>query len=173
MTDFTESPGYKSLMEAGERNPEDDRNKKAVDWALKRCKHYAEKTGLSEAEILNSWEENRNYWHVNYYQEANQPLIVSENVHVFDTPEEAKEAFGKEGFRCPACKGVSKNPYECDTGLEMNKGKKCDWKSWGLFQAETYVFIKSKVKGTRIFTPIAWEENIQEEDHRTAPGVHG
>ncbi|RKJ35209.1 hypothetical protein D7X33_38520, partial [Butyricicoccus sp. 1XD8-22] len=40
------------------------------DWIIKRAEHYAEKTGLHVDEILNAWEEDRDYWYQNYYQEA-------------------------------------------------------------------------------------------------------
>lgn len=44
-------------------------------WIIDRAKHYAEKTGLNWEDILDSWEEDCNYWYMNYYQEAKQPLI--------------------------------------------------------------------------------------------------
>ena len=84
-------------------------------WILERVKHYAEKTGLTEIEILNSWEKRRDYWYMNYYQDANQPKIKGDVVKIFNTKKELQESLNGKGFRCPNCKGISKNPYECNS----------------------------------------------------------
>lgn len=130
-------------------------------WALSRAQHYADKTGLEQSVILDAWEKNRDYWYMNYYQDANQPEITNNFVRVFETKEDLKESVGTTGFRCPMCGGVSKSPYTCDTGLEMSEGKICDWKSYGLFGTMgkgVFVFVKSEVYGTAIFKPVAWED---------------
>jgi hypothetical protein len=142
-------------------------------WVLERAKHYAEKTGLSEVDILNSWEKSRNYWYMNYYQDGNQPQIEGDSVKVFDTLEAFQASAVKPEFRCPACGGVSKDAYECDSGKKMmvtkGKGKKaklvesdkvCDWKVYGLLGdlgKGVYVFVKSEMRGQRIFKPVSWE----------------
>ena len=131
-------------------------------WIIDRAKHYEEKTGISWEEILDSWEENRSYWYMNYYQEANQPKIEGDKVRVFNTIEDLHEAIGDKGFRCPSCGGITTNPYECNSGLEMAKGKTCNWKVYGLFGGlgkEVFVYVKEKVHGNKIFMPVAWEEN--------------
>ncbi len=164
VTNIEECAGYKSLLSAVEQsekdwpNTHDYRGKFA--WAIQRANHYAEKTGLDASEILNMWEKNRDYWFMNYYQESNQPEIKGDKVRVFDTSEDFKEAIGKEGFRCPMCDGKSSSPYVCDSGLDMSPGKKCDWKSYGLFGTlgkGVFIFIKAGVKSGHIFKPIAWE----------------
>jgi len=43
-------------------------------WVIERAKYYAEKTGKPFEEIIKTWEENRTYWYMSYYQECNQPL---------------------------------------------------------------------------------------------------
>jgi hypothetical protein len=132
-----------------------------LKWALDRANHYAEKTGLEAAEILNAWEGVRLYWYMNYYQDANQPLLTADHVRVFETQRALLESVGKEGFRCPVCRGISKNPYKCDTGLEMSKGKICDWKVYGLFRdlgKGVFVFVKDKMHGELLFMPVAWEQ---------------
>lgn len=129
-------------------------------WAIDRAKHYGEKLGLDWQEVLNSWEADRSYWYMNYYQEANQPEIKGDNVRVFETVEEMLESIGEKGFRCPMCGGITKNPYKCDTGLEMSKGKICDWKVGGLFRdmgKGVYIYCKDKLRGELIFMPLAWE----------------
>jgi hypothetical protein len=113
-------------------------------WIIERAKAYGEATGLDWNDILNSWEEDRDYWYMNYYQECNQPKIKGDSVRVFDTLKEMK-------FRCPSCGKETEDPYKC---------KFCDWKSYGLFGTMgkgAFVYIKDKLKGDNIFMPIAWE----------------
>lgn len=135
-------------------------------WIINRAKHYAEKTGLNWEDILDSWEEDCNYWYMNYYQDCNQPLIEGDKVRVFETVDGMLEAIGERKFRCPSCGGISTNPYECNSGIEVQKATKrkkakiCDWKVYGLLGDlgnGTYVFCKDKMKGEKIFTPISWE----------------
>jgi hypothetical protein len=145
---------------------EEDRLKK-LQFAVDRAKHYEEKTGVSASEILTAWEKDRSFWYMNYYQDANQPLIQGESVRVFDTTDHLIESIGKEGFRCPHCNGVTRNPYECKSGVRLpllNSGKKsqlCNWKVYGLFGSlgkGVYVFVKAELKGENMFMPIAWEK---------------
>lgn len=135
--------------------------KEKLDWIIERAKHYGDKLNINWKEIINSWEEDRNYWYMNYYQDCNQPLL-DDNVKIFETVDDFRKSVGDKGFRCPCCNGVSSNPYECDSGLEMAKGKICDWKSYGLFGTlgkGIHVFVKEKLKGETIFMPISWEES--------------
>lgn len=129
-------------------------------WVINRAKHYGEKLGLDWQEVLNSWEAKRDYWYMNYYQEANQPRIGSDHVRVFETVGEMLQSIGDKGFRCPMCREITKNPYRCDTGLEMSKGEICDWKVYGLFgdlDECVFVYCKDRLRGERIFMPISWE----------------
>src|SRR5437868_1011380 len=152
-----ESAGYKSLLASVERDEakgwksHDYRGKLA--WAVSQAKHYAEKTGLPASEILDAWEKGRDYWYMNYYQEANQPKIEGERVRVFDTVADMLAAIGDPKFRCPKCSGVSNSPYACSVAP-------CDWKVYGLFRdlgKGIYVFVKEKVRGELLFMPMAWE----------------
>lgn len=179
-----ECAGYKTLKAAVDRDADVDRKHgrplfhdypAKLAWAVARAKHYAEKTGLSAADILNAWEKERTYWYMNFYQDANQPELEGDRIKVFDTIDDAKKSIGKPEFRCPACNGVSKDPYACDSGKKMmvtkGKGKKaklvesdkvCDWKVYGLFGdlgKGVFVFVKSEMRGQRIFMPIAWERD--------------
>ena len=162
-TEITSSDGYKTLLAAVEKDEagkscHDCRGK--LSWVIERAKHYAEVTGLDASQILNVWERERNYWYMNYYQDCNQPLLTSSKVRVFESQRELVNSIGKSKFRCPMCGGVSKNPYSCDTGLEMSKGKICDWKVGGLFRdlgKGVFIFLKDKMQGETIFMPIAWE----------------
>lgn len=129
-------------------------------WVIDRAQHYAEKTGSQWEEIVASWESDRNYWYVNYYQEGNQPKLDG-NVRVFDTMADLRDSIGTPmRFRCPACKGSSTSPYECDSGKMLGKNKVCDWKSWGLLRClgeGATVYVKERLKVETIFMPIAWE----------------
>jgi hypothetical protein len=83
-----------------------------------------------------------------------------------------RNSIGEKGFRCPACGGVSKNPYACNSGLPL-KGTKnglCDWKVYGLFSdmgKGIFVYCKDKLKGEAIFMPLAWE--AEENSKSQAP----
>lgn len=155
---ITECAGYKKLLAAVQHDEQkspgfhDYRGK--LDWAKARAEHYAEKTGLSATDILNAWEDRRDYWYMNYYQESNQPEIKGDKVRVFDTTEALQTAIGERKFRCPSCGGVSTHPYECNASAE------CDWKAYGLFGTMgkgAYVFVKSVLAGEEFFMPVAWE----------------
>jgi len=133
-------------------------------WTIDRAKHYGEKLGLNWEDVLNSWEEKRNYWYMNYYQESNQPEI-RDNVRVFETTTEMLKNIGHREFRCPACGGVSTSPYKCDSGFLMGRGRGkrkavCNWNVGGLFGdmgKGVYVYCKDKLAGETIFMPISWE----------------
>lgn len=163
--EVTECAGYKKLLAAVERDEKESKGfhdyRAKLQWVLDRAKHYAEKTGLDAADILDAWEEGRTYWYMNYYQECEQPEIKANSVRVFDTEEAARESFEGKGFRCPRCGGVSKHPTACNSGKEMEPGKVCDWKAFGLFGAlgkGVFVFVKSELRGYNIFKPVAWED---------------
>lgn len=149
--------GLEKLKEAVSRDlkaGEGQRCQEQLDWIIDRAKHYEEKTGISYLEIIDAWEEARNYWYMNYYQDCNQPLLNSDKVRVFDTVDDYKKAVGIEGFTCPKCEHVSLNPYECDS-------VDCDWKSYGLLGTMgkgIFIFVKDKMQGQEIFMPVKFVE---------------
>lgn len=123
-------------------------------WIIDRAKHYEEKLGIPWMEILDSWEEDRTYWYMNYYQESMQPLIDSDNVYVFESAEDLRKKVGNE-FICPRCKGISTDPYDCNSGIEIG-GEICNWKSYGLLRFNlVYLYCKMERKGTHCFMPKA------------------
>ena len=195
MPNSIELTGYKKLKEAVERDC-NDRNscgcfnpegcnvpRRSKDgkfcshdycdkfkWVIGRAKQYGEKLGLNWEDILESWESGRSYWYMNYYQECNQPEINSDKVKVFESVDEMLKNIGEKQFRCPACGGISTNPYKCNTGLEMSKGKICNWNCGGLFRdlgRGLFVSCKDKLAGQTIFMPISWEpvaEGVKGDD---------
>lgn len=139
-----------------------------LKWIVDRAKHYSEKTGVSASEILKGWEEQRDYWYMNFYQESNQPEIKSNNVIVVKNREEFFEKYPSKKFICPYCKGISTNPNECNSGkeVELMNGKKktkevCNWKSYGLFatlNGGVHVFLKDDLRLLEIFKPMEMKD---------------
>jgi hypothetical protein len=169
MNEITECEGYKKLLAAVERDERESPRfhdyRAKLAWVIERANHYAKATGLDAGDILNSWEKSRKYWYMNYYQDCNQPELKSDKGKIFETQADLLESIGHAGFRCPMCGGVSKSPYECDSGLEMVKGKICDWKVYGLFRdlgKGVFVFAKDQMRGETIFMPVAWETRPEE-----------
>jgi hypothetical protein len=154
------STGYQRLLKAVEqdeaRTPAGERHfhnyRAKLEWVIARARHYAEKTQLSAAVVLDAWERDRDYWYMNWYQECNQPEING-RVRVFDTSADMRQAIGTGGFRCPACNVVSSNPYECSCA-------QCDWKVYGLLKdlgKGIIVLVRQEFKMQLIFMPVAWE----------------
>ena len=126
-------------------------------WAINRAKHYEEKLGIPWQEVLKSWEDDRSYWFLSYYQDCNQPLIESDDVFVFENAAELRAKCGNQ-FICPNCGGISTDPYKCNSGKEV-KGKICDWKAYGLLQfGLCFCYCKEERKGTRIFMPVSLQK---------------
>ena len=91
MTDWKHlatTTGYKSLKAAyihdvqgaaKQKHPmrRKDEFLRKFQWVINRAKHYAHHTGRSIENILNEWEEKRDYWWLNYYQDGRQPKFHS------------------------------------------------------------------------------------------------
>ena len=91
---------------------------------------YSAVLGLTPDEVLAAIEAKRNVTAPNYYQDANFPKL--DGVTVFDTPEAFIAAYPSRQYVCPACAGISTDPYECNAGT-VRDDKACNWKSYGLF----------------------------------------
>lgn len=142
--------------ETGERRAVELEN-----YLRNKLEEYSSVLRIPQEEILKSWEEDRTYSAINYYQEANQPALKSEDVKVFDSLKDLTESLSEHKFRCPSCNGVSTNPYECNSGEKMSIGIICDWKIYGLFGdlgKGVYIYVKDKLKGENIFMPLSWED---------------
>jgi hypothetical protein len=132
-------------------------------WVLERAKHYSEKTGKTVEEIMESWENDRGYWYMNYYQDCNQPLINSESVIEYDSWISAlKEKYGEDSkkwkFKCPSCGNeqsiedfLSHNIEEPENKVYYNcigryvSGIGCDWTLGGLFKINKVSVLKDAV----------------------------
>ena len=168
--DTEDGPGLKELRESAEddikRGNNHARPLEKVQWVINRAKHYQLKTGKPYQEIINIWVSKMTYWYTNYFQEANQPLIIGDDIFMFENKEEAKESFKKLGFRCPLCGEISKSPNKCDSGKIVNN-KPCDWKSYGLFGTlgkGVTIILKDSISIIEIFKPIAYEKEGEKID---------
>ncbi|AIQ61837.1 hypothetical protein PSTEL_00505 [Paenibacillus stellifer] len=122
---------------------------------------YSEALNTPQEEILRAWEKKRDYSAINYYQECNQPSIQPGKVRVFESVGDMLQAIGEKKFRCPACGGISTDPYQCDSGKKVKK-KTCDWKVYGFLGdlgKGIHVFCKDKMRGETIFMPVSWESS--------------
>lgn len=166
MTEKVETKGRKSLIKAIEKDIKEKRTFRTekelwevFDWIVARAQHYADHTGYTVDDILNTWEEKRNYWYLNFYQDANQPEINADEVYVYPNAQSLVESLDREKYRCPSCGGVSENPYVCTSG-KINEGSVCDWKAYGLLKTlgnGVSIFIRDEARVIEIFQPIAWE----------------
>ena len=124
---------YEELLEQVKVNLNDDvRFEKQLIWIDEMISNYAEFLGKTKQEVLSAFEEKRNYWSANFYQESNQPKL-DKNIHVYENQDDLVESIEpKRGFICPACGGVSKDYQNCDTKIKDKNGKECNWASYGL-----------------------------------------
>ena len=83
--DIRECEGYKKLLKAVE---EDEKNsdwhnyRQKLEWIVEKAKEYAEVLGVTPCEMLNAWENQRNYWYMNYYNEVNQLSLKNKNIYL-------------------------------------------------------------------------------------------
>lgn len=170
--------GFKG--EAGEKRAEH-----LEEFISQMLDNYSQCLGLSKLEILSAIEAKRDYSAVNYYQAANFPMLNNDEVVIYKDQKEMLESIKLEnGFRCPACGGISSNPYECNSGESMNKkknkkaskaeedffGEVCNWKSYGFLgtmgKGFRFTIIEGFLENPRIdecFMPIALESQSTEE----------
>lgn len=130
-------------------------------WVIDRAKHYSHYLDVPVETIIEKWENNRNYWYVNYYQDSNFPKLTRYDVKVFETTAELKHYIETHKYRCSRCGGITTNPLACNSGVMVGPGKKCNWLTYGLFRADgIFVVDKEECHPVLIFKPI--EENQSE-----------
>ena len=101
---------------------------------------------------------------MNYYQDCNMPKIEGDNVFVFETVDDFLKSIPSKKFICPCCKGITTNPYECNSEIKKDN-KTCDWKVYGLFDlGHVTVFVKDTVQFGKIFFPVDWEKGEKQND---------
>jgi hypothetical protein len=113
-----------------------------------RLENYSRILGIPRDELLAHWERDRNYSAVNYYQEANFPLL-SEDILIFETEADFFDRFPSKKSVCPSCRKETKGYFVCEH---------CNWSAGGLFGTlndGVQVLIKASVSRPHwIFTPI-------------------
>lgn len=149
----------KALVEKKKKTENVIDNEKIIKKIV-RC--YAKGFNLDEIDVFNALEKQRNCNICNYYQLSKFPSL--NEITVFEDEKEMRKIIQpNKGFRCPNCKGVSMDPYVCNSAKEV-KGKVCDWKAFGLFHTFGQGF-KFTIKKNwldfsvigEIFYPIAME----------------
>lgn len=138
----------------------EERAESLEKYLREKLQQYSNVLNIPQEEILKAWEDKRNYSAINYYQNCNQPSL--DKVRVFESVQDMLKSIGENKFRCPACEGVSTNPYECNSGIVIAKNRKCDWSVYGLLGdlgKGANVFCKDKMAGETIFMPLAWEDS--------------
>lgn len=78
-----------------------------------RSAHYAEKLGIEQETIIRLWEEKRNFYIPNYYQDAHFPLLNDGNTIIVQNMSEFKQKFPSGKFKCLK-HHVLNQPYYCD-----------------------------------------------------------
>ncbi|MDW5418141.1 hypothetical protein R6242_16365 [Iodobacter sp. CM08] len=101
-------------------------------FVRKMLAEYTSVMGGDQGELLSALEAKRTYSAISYYQEANLPSLAG--VRIFDNLQDLFKQYPSKQYRCPACKGVSSNPYDCNSGIQSKSNKPCDWKAYGLFR---------------------------------------
>lgn len=70
-------------------------------FILTRSAHYAEKLGIEQERIVELWEEKRNFYIPNYYQDSNFPTLDDSNTVIVSDMDEFKKKFPKLEYKCP------------------------------------------------------------------------
>lgn len=143
------------------------RAKELESFLNKTLSQYAEKLNLSQEEILNALEKERDYSATDYYQKCNFPDLSE--VDVYESSDKLKKAIPSLEFRCSSCHSVTRDPYSCHCGTHLHQYKDitnttCNWKTFGLFVTSKigYRFIikedfLNKPYVDEIFMPLEFE----------------
>ena len=174
--------GYDSLVAeyeyCAQREPDRAKGwKEKLDWALARADQYADYLGIDRDTVLAAWEERRDYWYVNYYQEANQPDLANRHVLTLaEWEDEGRRLYGNDKldwkFRCPACghiqtprefKAAGHSPHaayvDCASRFGIGGRSTCKWTIGGLLKVGGRYVIDDSYTPRLIFE-FADRENI-------------
>jgi len=149
--------GYDSLKQALDESIAHspglaDIYRRKFQWVLDRARQYAEFCHTDRDTVLEAWENARDYWFVNYYQDCNQPdLEKSQVLFIDDWMEKGRKLFGDDPldwkFKCPACchvqtmrqfKDAGEKPdlayINCASRYGLGGLSNCNWSMGGLFK---------------------------------------
>jgi len=144
-------------------------------WVLDKAKEYADKIGITPEAVIEEWEADRNYWYMNYYQEAKQPAIDGPLMRYEDWQKELRTRFGDDpkqwAFKCPACGNTQRiadfelhgidEPEAKVTSSCIGrhvKGIGCNWTLGGLLQ----IHKQHVLRGAIVFPVFEMGESTQE-----------
>ena len=101
-------------------------------FVRKMAAEYSAALNIAESDLLAAIEAKRTYTAINYYQAANFPSL--DGVKILENLDEFKRLYPSGKYRCPACDGISSDPYACNSGVvRSEEGEPCNWKAYGLF----------------------------------------
>ncbi len=136
---------------------------KELVWIRKMIENYSEKLNIPIDEVVENFEQNRNYSWPNYYQEWHFPSLDKLNsVSIYETLDEFNAK--NKRFKCPSCGNVYIHPTNCEHRIK--KDGICDWTAGGLFSfGLQHVVIKShSLVPIAIFPPVI-ETETKEKEH--------
>lgn len=145
-----------------------------LKWVIERAQQYADALGVTRDEVIDAWENARDYWYMNYYQECNQPSLngIKRVLKFSEWQEELIERFGENcenwKFVCPVCghiqsvadfKAIGKDfNYAYSycigrfTGNDDKTGAKgCNYAVNGLFHLNKTTVISEKYLPVKVF----------------------
>ena len=168
------------------RSLRDERDVEEYSQKIEKiCRFYGELFDIDPVEILLGMENNRKISIEGYYTESKFPTNKKHFIVFEDEKDLRKQTRPEMGFRCPHCKGISKHPYICDSGVKLvlmnSNGKKetCNWKSFGLFGTlgkGMWFTLKSVWPSNPVidesFMPIAMEDNDVRRGYRVKTKKH-
>jgi hypothetical protein len=158
---------YEELIEQIRANLNDDKRfETKLEWIKEMVEDYSRFLEIDKRDILQAFEDRRDYWSANYYQAANFPKL-DDKVKVFETQEDLMQSIKSKKFICPACGQTQTSPYECNSGHKDKDGKVCNWKSYGLlgtmgkgFRFTVKESFLEKPVVDDIFMPVEFENTI-------------
>jgi hypothetical protein len=95
---------------------------------------YAEQLDYTPFCILSAFEEFRKGTGkrcIDFYKKTRFPNLGT--VIVFESAKDFNECFSSQKYRCPACDGISTDPYICNAGTIRADGTPCTWEADGYF----------------------------------------
>lgn len=137
-----------------------------LEFIVSRASQYAQKLGKTPVQVIEAWENERNYWWANYYQDANQP-DPSGALTLEEWMDKATSLFGEDVNAwtavCPKCKrhqtcgqvvalGGTHNDafFNCKGRFDSND-KVCNYTLGGLFTLDHTAVIHPDGRITKAF----------------------
>lgn len=139
-------------------------------WVLERASQYATAGKTTVEKVLASWETARDYWYMNFYQDAHQPDLDNSKIEVISYDDWRKELTGKFGddpnlwkFKCVSCGNIQCKQDFTDIGVDgtdkvyfsclgrWKKGVGCDWTLGGLLSIHKRIVISPELTIVPVF----------------------